>query len=395
MTPRERILATLKHQQPDKVPIALGWRGEIMAGVMKHYKVETPAEVVKILDADLNRFAGLQTRIPEFDKKVNGEVKGSFGSSGPAIVHDARTFEDEWGIVQRVGSDGKYLEWVRGPFVDNDDLDNFTWPDGRNIVENPGLAEQVAAFKKQGYWVVGNGGVHPFKHAWHMRGFENFLCDYMTNPGWVERIYDRFLAYNIPLLQKGAAAGIDQFEYWGDVAMQDRMIVPPQRWRELDKPMWRRLIAATRQVKPDVKFFFHSDGDVSPIIGDIIEVGFDILNPIQPECVNPGLIKKKWGGRITLDGGGSIQRTIPLGTLADIKAEVEFLMTTCAYDGGYVFRASNVVNFDCPIQNVVAYYELARDFDLSTISGPPAHIPDPPCLKIRTDGFAHGTTRLD
>ena len=173
-------------------------------------------------------------------------------------------------------------------------------------------------------------------------------------------------------------------QYWGDVAMQDRMIVPPESWRRLDREFWRRLIAGTREVNPDVRFFFHSDGNTVEIIPDLIEVGFDVINPLQPECVNPAEIEAEWGSRITLDGGGSVQRTLPFGTVEDVRREVDFLIRCCAYDGGYVFRASNAVSFDCPVENVVAFYELARDYDLSRLRGPPEVIPDPPpCMGVR------------
>ncbi len=384
MTPRERMLATLEHRKPDRVPIQLGWRDEVMEAVKRHYGVETGAEVARILDADLTRHAGVRTRWPEYEKRINGELSGEFGHVGRTVLHDERTFEDRWGVVERVGEDGKYLEWVSGPFVDTDDLDSFDWPGERVIMDDPGLAARVQDLKDQGYWVVGTGGSHPFKQSWRMRGFENFLCDYVANPAWVEAIQERILDYDLALCRRSAAAGVDMISYWGDVAMQERMMVPPESWRRLDKQFWRRLIQGTREVNPGIKFFFHSDGNTMEIIPDLIEVGFDIVNPLQPECVNPALIKARWGPQITLDGGGSVQRTLPFGTIDDVRREVEFLIRSCAYDGGYIFRASNVVSFDCPTENVVAFYELARDYDLSTLDGPPDEIPEePPCLSVR------------
>jgi len=382
VNPRERMIATLSRRKPDRVPIQLGWRDEVFDAVRKHYSVETNGEVARILGADLTRSAGPKTRWKEYEKRTNGTLEGLYAWMGPVVLHDERTFEGPWGIVQRVGADGKYLEWVDGPFANTDDLDSFDWPGEKIIEDDPDLPAKVEALKEQGYWVLGASGVHAFKQAWHMRGFENFLCDYVANPEFVEALYDRILDHTIAMCRRSAAAGVDQLSFWGDVAMQDRMIVPPERWRSLDKPVWKRIITETRKVNPDVRFFFHSDGDVTAIIDDIIEVGFDILNPLQPECLNPARVKAKWGQQITLDGGGSVQRTLPLGTLEDVRREVDFLMETCAYDGGYVFRASNVVGFDCPVENVVAFYELARDWDLSKLEGPPDEIPEQPCMSI-------------
>ena len=385
MTPRERILAALDHRMPDRVPIQLGCREEVMADLRRHYGVETNDEVARILEADLCRWAAAPTRFRAFERRLADQPPQRIGADGRRDVlwHDERTFEDRWGVVQRVGADGKYLQWVGGPFVDCDDLDAFDWPTDEDFDAPADLAGRVAAHKAAGYWVCGSGPVHPFKQAWHMRGFENFLCDYLLDPTWVERIYQRLVEYSLRACRALAAADVDMIEFWGDVAMQDRMIVPPDAWRALDKPAWRTIISETRRVNPAVRFFFHSDGDVRPIIDDIIEVGFDFLNPLQPECLNPAEVKARWGSRIVLDGGGSVQRTLPRGTVDDVRREVDFLMSSCAYDGAYVFRASNAVSFDCPVANVVAFYETARDYDLSQLTAPPAEIPDPPCMSVR------------
>jgi hypothetical protein len=377
------MIATLEHRVPDQVPIQLGWRDEVMEEAKKYYGVDTPREVEKILEADLTRWAGVRVEWPDYEKRINGTLSGEFGHIGKTVLHDERTFEDRWGVVERVGENRKYLEWITGPFAENDDLDSFDWPAADRLVPDPDLAAKVRKLKDEGYWVLGTGGEHPFKSAWRMRGLENFLCDYVANPEWVEAIQARFLRYNLALTRTCAEAGVDMFPYWGDVAMQDRMMMPPDSWRRLDKQFWKQLIAGTREVNPDVRFFFHSDGNITDILPDLIEVGFDIINPLQPECVNPALIKKEYGARVTLDGGGSVQRTLPFGTVEDVKREVDFLIRCCAYDGGYIFRASNAVSFDCPMDNVIAFYETARDYDLSQLTGPPEEIPDPPpCMSV-------------
>ena len=385
MTPRERMIATLDREKPDRVPIQFTLRDELMDKMKTHYGVETGQDVEAILGADMYRGVGVKTLWPEYEKRVNGELSGSYGHIGRTVLRDERTFESQWGVVEQIGSTGQYLQWMGGPFVHTDDLDSFDWPGEDRIVMDPATPARVQDLKDQGYWVTGSSGMHPFKQAWRMRGFENFLCDYVANPDWVEAIYDRVATYNIAVCRKMAEAGVDMLEYWGDVAMQDRMIVPPEQWRRLDKQVWKRIIDATREVRPDIVFFFHSDGDVTPIIPDIIEAGFDIINPLQPECVNPGLIKQKYGDRITLDGGGSVQRTLPRGTLDDVRAEVDFLMKCCAWNGGFILRPSNVVGFDVPVENIVTWLEMARDYDMDSLTGPPDEIPDPPpCMSIGT-----------
>lgn len=383
MTPRERMTATLEHRKPDRVPMQVNARQEVEEALVAHYGVSNFREVLEVFDADLWRSVGAKIRRASYTKRADGEITGDFGATGRVIVHDERTFEDLFGVVERVGKDGKYLEWVDGPFTKTDDLDSFDWPTPEEIEAPTDMQERVKALQDEGYWVSGSGGRHPFKQSWHMRGFENFLCDYLANPAFVEAIYGRVMALNIAACRAAAEAGVDMIDYWGDVAMQDRMILPPEQWRRLDKPVWAEIIRATREVKPDMVFFFHSDGDISPIVDDLLEVGFDIINPIQPECIDPARFKQRWGDRCTMFGGGSVQRTLPFGSVDDVRREAEYLLTCCAYDGGYVLEASNAISFDCPAENVAAFFETGRDFDLSALAGPPDAIPDhPPCMDI-------------
>ena len=127
MNPRERMSATLNHQKPDQVPIALGWRPEVMEAVQKHYNVDSSGEVARILGADMTRSVSPKMHWAPYEKRLNGTLEGAYASLGPVILHDERTFEDCWGVVQRVGADGKYLEWVSGPFAGTDDLDSIDW----------------------------------------------------------------------------------------------------------------------------------------------------------------------------------------------------------------------------------------------------------------------------
>ena len=141
MTPRERYLATLNHVKPDQVPIELGCRPEIMEQLRRHYKVEDDGDVARILGADNGRYIFVNARWREFERKIND------GPGGRRIIrHDARTTEDQWGVVQRTGTDGKYEEWIDGPFVHTDDIDSFPWPDESDITIDPSMAARAAAY---------------------------------------------------------------------------------------------------------------------------------------------------------------------------------------------------------------------------------------------------------
>jgi len=158
-----------------------------------------------------------------------------------------------------------------------------------------------------------------------------------------------------------ARAGVDMIRIIGDIAMQDRMMVVPDAWRRIDKPRMTELVNVCREIKPDMHFFFHSDGDLSEVMDDLIEIGYDVINPIQPECMDPVVVKKKWGDHITLYGCIGLQTTLPFGSTEEVRAEVRRLVRECGQDGGLVLAPTNAVQADVPVENLIALYDAARE----------------------------------
>jgi len=139
------------------------------------------------------------------------------------------------------------------------------------------------------------------------------------------------------------------------------MMLSPKLWREYFKPRLRELIQETKRLK-DVYFLFHSDGYIKPVIPDIIEIGFDILDPIQPESMDPIEIKKLYGDRIILRGTISMQKTMPFGKVDDVRKEVISRIENCGKGGGFILAPSNTVLLDDPVENILTLYETAKKF---------------------------------
>jgi len=125
-------------------------------------------------------------------------------------------------------------------------------------------------------------------------------------------------------------------------------------------------------VNPDILMYIHSDGNITDLLPDLVDMGFDVINPLQPECLDPAQVKREYGDRIALHGGVSLQKTLPFGTPAQVRAEVEQLIRSCGYDGGLVVFPSNVIQPDTPLENIIACFHTARDFDLSSLGGRPS-----------------------
>jgi uroporphyrinogen decarboxylase len=392
MTNRQRMYATLAHQQVDRVPALIHARGEVQRALVEYYGVANYTEVLRLLGADTYATFFADVAFPDFHARTNGVLQGDAPGAGRSyIFHDERTMEDAWGVVRRLGSDRKYLEWVDGPLSRAEDPDEFKYwdqtiepsvmchydkkyhynkdNDQKSSIEGESvgqMAERIAALK-QADCFVRVFVTQPYKAAWQLRGMEQVLMDYLINRPFLEKLYDRLFHTTEKLLEYFIKAGVDMIGFDGDIAMQDRIIMGPDAWREVDKPRLRALLKACKAINPAVVTFIHSDGDLSAIMPDLIEIGLEVIDPIQPECMDPAEVKRLYGDRITLHGCGSLQRTLPYGTPEDCRQEVRNIIDQCGRNGGLILRASNTIGFDVPVENVAAWYETARDYAPATL----------------------------
>jgi uroporphyrinogen decarboxylase len=367
MTPRDRILATFHHQIPDHTPTDGWFHPEVQQRLLKHYKTTKWDEVLRELGVEGWTVLGPRMVVPEFEAKA--ETRTFKGMTRHGIWRDERTFANAQGVVHRIGESGWYEEWIDGPLASADGtdlsvLDAVPLPQIRHIVEPANYAAEVKKLKDCGLFVQA-GIPNPYKTAWEMRGMDNVLVDYLVNREFIEAFYDRLYAFYTDYSLRAVRAGVDMITFTGDIAMQDRIIMGPETWREVDKPRMAKFVAACRRINPDVFLFIHSDGTIMDVMDDLVEIGFNVINPIQPECMDPVEVKRRWGDRITLHGGVSLQRTLPNGTVAEVRAEIENLIRTCGYNGGLVVFPSNVIQPDTPVENIIACYHAARDFKLA------------------------------
>jgi len=371
MTPRERILAALNREVPDRTPTTGWFHAEVEKMLKAHYGTEHWGDVLHELG--IEGWGGLGPRIefPDYEQRTSERPGPEPGNR--AIWLDDRTHEDGWGVRHRIGEGGWYEEWVGGPLVDAKsvaDVEACPMPGLDQIVDPDDYAGRVAQMKSDDLFVSG-GIANPYKQAWMMRGMDNVLADYLINRDLLEALYDRLYAIYGEQAKRMARAGVDMISVTGDIAMQDRIIMGPDSWRAVDKPRMAKLIQDCREINPGVFFFIHSDGNVMDLMDDLVDIGFNVINPLQPECMDPAEVKRRWGDRIALHGGISLQRTLPFGTVDDVKDEVETLIRKCGYNGGLVVFPSNVIQPDTPVENIIACFHAARDLDVAALGGRP------------------------
>ena len=367
MNPRQRILATLAHQTPDRIPTDGWFHHEVQDMLKAHFQTDDWAEVLLALGIEGWVTLGPALMPPAADRAV--EFQLGHASGQPAVWKDDRTFEDAWGVRFRLGEDGRYREWIDGPLLHADTVEaveRFALLKTMGIHEPDDYAATVARLKTEDKFVCANIE-NPFRRLWNLRGYQNALMDYVANVEVLETIYDALYELYTDQAVRAARAGTDMIKLVGDIAMQDRVIMGPELWRRHDKPRFARLIETVRAEKPDMFFFFHSDGNLTDLMDDFIDVGLDVINPIQPECMDPVEAKHRWGDRVTLHGCISIQQTLPFGSIDDVRHEVENLVRQCGRDGGLVLMPSNNIQPDTPVENILACYHTIRDLDVRTL----------------------------
>lgn len=363
---RELWLSVLNHRYSGRFPTDLWIRPEPREALIEHYGVEDFDQVMDILGITRKIRIDVEWANPEWENRTDLQILQSESPCGGRryVLHDRRTFEDERGVVKRVGSDGKYDEWVRGPLSKTDEPD-------ASIVQTPpldrlryrsDLRKHIQQLKENGkftYFDITN----PIKTAWHLRGLENLMMDYYLNPGFVADVYGRLVERDLPRLKVAVEAGVDLITIVGDFAMQDRIMMGPDKWREFDQVALKRIVDFCRDINPDVNFFIHSDGNIMAVMDDLVfDLKFDMINPLQPECMDLRLVKERYGDTIVMYGCGSLQRTLPFGTPDDVRNEVRGIIDNYGENGGLVIMPSNTVGFDVPIENIIAFFETARDY---------------------------------
>ena len=182
------------------------------------------------------------------------------------------------------------------------------------------------------------------------------------SPEWAEYILDQFCDNNLCTATAAARHGYDTIQIGDDIANQNALMFSPETWRTFMKPRWAKVIAAARDIKPDIHVWYHSDGNVSEVLDELVEIGIDILNPVQPECMDPFAIRKRYGKRLAFDGCVGTQTTFPFGTPDDMRRVIRELGEGLdARNGGLMLSPTHVLEPEVPAENIVAFFEACDE----------------------------------
>jgi len=284
-----------------------------------------------------------------------------FGGEDPRLFHGAveeETTFDEWGVGHWAGGARATYERMYAPLAAAEsvrDVEALPLPVITSLAD-PSLPGKL---RDRGYPVFGYAG-SIYEWSWWLRGMQAFLEDLLLAPALAEAITHKVAAHTRTLALASAQAGIEVLCFYDDAGMQTGLQLDPRLWRRFIKPRWQEVLEAVRTRFPDRLFFLHSCGDVRELLPDIAELGFHILHPVQPECMDLAEVKREFGRELVLCATLSAQRLLPFGTPAQVREEVRRLAALFRDDGRAILCPSNRLQPETPWENVLAFAEEAR-----------------------------------
>jgi uroporphyrinogen decarboxylase len=356
MNSKERLLTALNHEEPDRVPIDLWFTSEVEDWLSAEYGGLRGTELRVALGHDL-----IMTSSPNIGASY--EMPGT-----------AEEYVCEWGVRWKWitnAAGGRYTETVGHPLADMRDLISFKMPDPLGPSMQPIYAEARGLVEQYGQTHAIFGSLYQtvFEAAWLLRGLERLLMDMVIHKDFAHELFERLTGYGLVAGKEMVAQGVDVLWLGDDFGTQRTMLISPGMWREFIKPRYARLVAAFKEQNPDLKIGYHCDGYLEPIIPELIEIGLDILNPVQPLSMDPSELKRKYGDVLSFWGTLDTQRTFPFGSPEDVAREVRERLRTVAPGGGLILCSSHRVQPDTPLENIKAFYRTARAYGAYPIQG--------------------------
>ena len=380
MTSRKRLLTTLQHKEPDRIPLDLA-STQVTGISIKAYQ-------------NLRTFLGLPKTEPNVCDAIqqicfpHDDIMHKFGVDTRGLwpitnhnydFHDQDDGEylshvDEWGFGYRFNkAEGLwydlYLHPMAGNILSSELIENHTWPKGGDPLRIEGLRQQALAFREAGYAVVLKSVCAGLlEMAIRLRGMEDCLVDLLIDEQNAGRLLDEILKVKLEYWE--TALGelgdvVDVIAEGDDFGTQTSQLISVDTFRKMIKPRQTELISFMKNKAPNAFIFFHSCGNIRDLLPEFIEMGIDIINPVHITATDmeSKQLKKDFGNDIVFWGGGiDTQEILPKGSPQQVREEVRRNIDTLAPGGGFVFNTIHNIQADVPPENIVAMYDALNEF---------------------------------
>jgi len=351
LTPRENILSLLRRQGYEHIPCDFNLCPSLWEQYTKNENTtESYADYfafdwrsmprVEPTDPDLTRFHKYHTDL------------------------DENVYIDIWGVGHRKTPTSMHMTQMLYPlaFAETvEDIRAYPLP----VFQEEGnehVAEAVAETHARGLAAIGNMHCTIWETSWYMRGMENLMADMMTDEDMADCLFNLVEERAVKVAQIYTRAGVDILYLGDDIGMQHTIMMSDELYCKWIKPRFARVIAAARAINPDIVMMYHSCGFVEPFISHLIEVGVDVLNPVQPECMDFAEIHAKYGDRLSFYGTIGTQTTMPFGTVEEVEAAVRRNLDIAGAKGGLVPAPTHLLEPEVPWENVLAYVRTCKEY---------------------------------
>ncbi|MBM3311488.1 MAG: hypothetical protein FJY80_08275 [Candidatus Aminicenantes bacterium] len=379
MTSRERVVAALNHREPDRVPIDLGGfqtgiHRQAYRDLVAHLGCEEEVvildpvqQIVKPSERVLERFR-VDTRYVSAHAPESFEGGIVQNRRGGRLWHDLR---DEFGVVWSMPDDEpNYMDITHHPLAEATlgDLADYPFPNGADPTRFTGVREEALRLRRETPYALCTGisGV-VYEVCWYLRGLEQWFEDLVERPAFCEALLDRVLAYWLDFetgFMRAVGDLVEVVMIGDDLAGQEGPLFSPALYRRLVKPRQKKLVQRLRSLTR-AKIWYHTCGDASALIPELVDNGIDILNPVQVglKGMDPRGLKERFGRVLSFWGGGiDAQHVLPFASPAEVREAVRANLCAFAPGGGYVFNSVHNIQKGVPPENIVALFDAAFDF---------------------------------
>ncbi len=378
LTSRERIQAVLNHKTPDRVPIILG--ASNATGIsMFAYKKLANLLGIKVEEKYLYDWPELGTAAMDESilQRLHSDVRGVFDRE-PAHIREMNEkrepgspYYNSWGVGSVQGDPGMWFPAIH-PLAEShfiEDIESYPWPDMNDptrVAHVRAEAQKLASENNYGIlatpWLA-----FPLERAYAMQRMDKFMLNIGRYPEFARALVAKIAEQCKTLMGhflRECGDSIDMIKIGDDLGMQNSLLISPKMYREIIKPIHADYISFIKS-HTKAKIFFHTDGDVFPLIPDFIEIGVDILNPVQTSAgkmSNLEELKKQFGKHLVFCGAIDTHRVLPFGTPQDVRAEVKRIIDVLGKDGGYMLASVHTIMSDVPPENILAMVDAVDEF---------------------------------
>jgi uroporphyrinogen decarboxylase len=358
MNSKERVKKTLSHSEPDKVSMHLNATRWVVAKLKKALNVSSDKDLLKALDIDFYDMRGIDLHSGVAPHYI-GPANEFFPTGWKGAINSF------WNIRENENNtiSGWTMDMESPPLSDATDLNaikNYSWPDN-DWFDYSNIRNELETWKD--FSLIATGA-SIFQHVTFVRGTDKLMIDMMISPEIANYLFDKFFDFYFEYFKRmfeEAGDLIDIFALADDFGMQNTLLISPEMFDEFIAPRLKKMADLAHHYK--IKFLLHSCGNVETLIPRFIDLGVDILDPVQPECMDPLEIKKKYGKDICLRGGISVQNIISKGSMEEVRAESKRITEALKKGGGYIFAPGHpVLQDDVPVENIIAMYQAGNEF---------------------------------